>query len=422
MTGPNNDEDKDVALKLLHTADWHLGRRFPAFAETDQKRLMRARIDVIDTILDAAERHSVDAVVCAGDLFHDADPGPVWWQGLAGRFAARTSWPTNRPIFLLPGNHDPLIRTSVYWREHPFRDLLPPWVHIVDRSGFSYELGPDAVLYAEPCQSSAGQDRLTDKLPPRGPEDHRIRIGLVHGSTYDAAGHDNDFPIPRDAAEQRGLDYLAIGDTHSFREVPPGARIPTVYPGAPEPTNFGEDDPGNVALVFFFRRRRRPRIERLPVARWRWEEQSVNSLSELRALCARIDLQSVVMRLRVHLAVTLAEEVEVQRLLTELAGTDATRGKVGVLLVDKQLSLRTDDRSWVSEMPDILQRVAQRIEDMRVQTSGGTNGEGESSAGAAELGLSPELYDRVLTHLYRLLQSRGALTDMRPKGESGGES
>lgn len=418
MTGPGDtDKDKDVALKLLHTADWHLGRRFPAFTAADQKRLMRARLDVIDTILDAAERHSVHAVVCAGDLFHDADPGPDWWQGLAQRFSARRTWPDNRPVFLLPGNHDPLIRTSVYWREHPFRDQLPPWVHIVDRSGFSYEISKDAVLYAEPCQSSAGQDRLTDNLPTRAPGDERIRIGLVHGSTYDAEGDHNDFPIPRDAAESRGLDYLAIGDTHSFREVPPGARVPTVYPGAPEPTNFGEDDPGNVALVFFFRRRRRPRIERLPVAHWRWEVHTVTSLSELRALCGRTDLQCVVMRLQVRMDVTLDEESEVERLLTELAGTDATRGKVGVLRVDKELTLRTDDRSWIASIPEGLRPVAERIEALRAQT---INGDGDS----ASADQPTELYDRVLTHLYRLLRQRGALSvpSVQTDREHGGES
>ena len=416
MTGSEDsaDKDKDVALKLLHTADWHLGRRFPAFAESDQKRLMHARLDVIDTILDTAERHQVHAVVCAGDLFDDADPGPDWWQGLAARLSARAGWPDNRPVFLLPGNHDPLIRTSVYWREHPFRDQLPPWVHIVDRSQYSYELSPDAVLYAEPCQSRAGQDRLTDNLPSRAPGDQRIRIGLIHGSTYDADGDNNDFPIPRDAAERCGLDYLAIGDTHSFREVPPGARIPTVYPGAPEPTNFGEDDPGNIALVFFYRRRRRPRIERMPVARWRWEVQTVTSLEQLRALCARTDLQSVVMRLSLALDVTLEEEVEVERLLTELAGTDAARGKVGVLQVEKELTLRTDDRSWVAGMPEILQRVAERLEETRTATAGDS---GDGRAGA----YLPELHDRALTYLYRLVRERGALTGPdRP--DDGGET
>ncbi len=37
----------DVVLRLLHTADWHLGRRFPSFPEEAQKKLSRARMDVV---------------------------------------------------------------------------------------------------------------------------------------------------------------------------------------------------------------------------------------------------------------------------------------------------------------------------------------------------------------------------------------
>ena len=43
-------------LKILHTADWHLGRRFPSFPEEAQKKLSRARMDVIATILDVTRR------------------------------------------------------------------------------------------------------------------------------------------------------------------------------------------------------------------------------------------------------------------------------------------------------------------------------------------------------------------------------
>ena len=32
------------------------------------------------------------------------------------------------------------------------------------------------------------------------------------------------------------LSYLALGDTHGFRDVEPDARVPTVYPGTPETT------------------------------------------------------------------------------------------------------------------------------------------------------------------------------------------
>src|SRR6516165_4063423 len=70
----------DVVLRVLHTADWHLGRRFPSVPEEGQKKLSRARMDVVATILDVARRYSVDAVLCAGDIFDDPDPAPDFWE------------------------------------------------------------------------------------------------------------------------------------------------------------------------------------------------------------------------------------------------------------------------------------------------------------------------------------------------------
>src|SRR5450755_5023340 len=69
-------EAGDVVLRLLHTADWHLGRRFPSFPEEGQKKLSRARMDVVATILDVARRNAVNAILCVGDIFDDPDPAP----------------------------------------------------------------------------------------------------------------------------------------------------------------------------------------------------------------------------------------------------------------------------------------------------------------------------------------------------------
>src|SRR6516165_6168051 len=79
-------ETGDVVLRLLHTADWHLGRRFPSFPEEGQKKLSRARMEVIATILDVARRNTVNAVLCVGDIFDDPDPAPDFWEGLAKTF------------------------------------------------------------------------------------------------------------------------------------------------------------------------------------------------------------------------------------------------------------------------------------------------------------------------------------------------
>src|SRR5438128_8815653 len=93
-------ESGDVVLRLLHTADWHLGRRFPSFPEEAQKTLSRARMNVISTILDVARRNAVQAVLCAGDLFDDPNPEPDFWMGLARVFQARSG--PHPPVFLVP--------------------------------------------------------------------------------------------------------------------------------------------------------------------------------------------------------------------------------------------------------------------------------------------------------------------------------
>lgn len=380
----SDGEADDVALKLLHTADWHLGMRFPSFSEPDQLTLMRARMLVIDSILGVAETNRVDAVLCAGDLFDEPRPEEDWWRGLADRFRRR-DW-TDRPVFLLPGNHDPLTNTSVYHPSHPFRHALPPWVHVVDRDDFEHPLGDGAVLNAVPCRSAAGKSDLAQHIPGRAPGDERIRVGMVHGQTFDIEGCQTNFPIARDAAIDRGLDYLAIGDTHSFREVPPGASVPTIYPGAPEPTRFNEPDVGYVALVFF-PRRRRAIVRREKVAYWSWIERTCTSMDALRSLRGAESLRRSVLRLTLRMRVSAAEYDEAEAILRELSGTTATHGRVGVLQVDRSgLELDTTDiEAAFDDLPDVLRIVLERLR-------------------AQEAGERGEEARRALYHLYRLVK------------------
>src|SRR5579871_1730936 len=99
-----SSEPGEVVLRILHTADWHLGRRFKSFPEDAQKKLSRARMDVVTRILDVARRNAVHAVLCAGDIFDDPDPTPDFWDGLACRLEEHTG--PHAPLFLVPGNHD----------------------------------------------------------------------------------------------------------------------------------------------------------------------------------------------------------------------------------------------------------------------------------------------------------------------------
>ncbi|MEO0473873.1 MAG: exonuclease sbcCD subunit D, partial [Bacteroidota bacterium] len=49
-------------MKLLHTADWHLGKRLDHISRMDEQRA------VLEEICQIADAVSVDAVLLAGDL------------------------------------------------------------------------------------------------------------------------------------------------------------------------------------------------------------------------------------------------------------------------------------------------------------------------------------------------------------------
>ena len=204
--------------------------------------------------LDLAASWDVDAVLCAGDLFEEQAPEEVWWQGLLREFQRR-EW--RRPVVLLPGNHDPIGRGAVYHADHAFRQSLPDYVHVVDRSGWELPLGDGAALYASPCESKAGQTDLVASLPRREPGDERFRIGMVHGQTFDMEEHQTNFPIARGSAAERGFDYLAL---RGHARVPGGR---TRCGGADRVSRLSgghylnEREAGHAVIVFFPRDRRR---------------------------------------------------------------------------------------------------------------------------------------------------------------------
>ena len=358
-------------LKLLHTADLHLGLESGQFEPDARRRLARARLEVARTILSVADQYAVDAVLWAGDIFDTPEPSEDWWRGFADVLSARHGW--TRPVVLLPGNHDPVKLNSVYHVDHPFRALLPDWVHVVDSDTFQLPLGDDAVLLAAPCRSMAGAEDLALSLPCRTEGDNQIRVGLVHGSTFDMEGHQTTFPIARDAPQQRGLDYLAVGDTHAFRVISGSGKAPIVYPGAPEQTRFGETGTGRVALVAIPRAGARPIIEQITVGRWTWREEVISSLEALRRLASE-DLSTTALRLRLEMSATVAEKRSVDQLIRQLRGDAANSGRAGAFALD-----RSGLRIEVGDISDLMQGAPETLSVVATKLAAAAAADDEAS-------------------------------------------
>lgn len=91
-------------MKLLHTSDWHLGKRL-----MEAERL-REQIDALDELVDFCEREQVELVLVAGDIFDtylpSAEAEEVFFVAVK-RLAG-----SSRAVVLVSGNHDDGIRLA----------------------------------------------------------------------------------------------------------------------------------------------------------------------------------------------------------------------------------------------------------------------------------------------------------------------
>ncbi|SMO84326.1 metallophosphoesterase family protein [Solitalea koreensis] len=86
-------------MRVLHTADWHLGKRLDNFSRHTEQ------VEVMKEICEIAERENVDAVLIAGDLFDTFNP-PTESVELFYKTIKRLSANGKRPVIAIAGNHD----------------------------------------------------------------------------------------------------------------------------------------------------------------------------------------------------------------------------------------------------------------------------------------------------------------------------
>lgn len=88
-----------MAYRILHTADWHLGKSL-----NDQERHEEHRL-FLDWLLGVVVGEKVDAVVVAGDIFDTANPSTAA-EALYYDFVARLYATTPASLVVIAGNHD----------------------------------------------------------------------------------------------------------------------------------------------------------------------------------------------------------------------------------------------------------------------------------------------------------------------------
>ncbi|WP_149240944.1 exonuclease subunit SbcD [Dyadobacter sp. 32] len=93
-------------MKILHTADWHIGKRLDNYSRMEEQR------HVLSEICEIAELENVDAVIVAGDLFDNFNPSSEATELLYSTLH-RLSANGCRAVVAIAGNHDSPERIQV---------------------------------------------------------------------------------------------------------------------------------------------------------------------------------------------------------------------------------------------------------------------------------------------------------------------
>jgi DNA repair exonuclease SbcCD nuclease subunit len=237
-------------LRLLHTADVHLGARHTDLG--DRAVALRERqFAAFGASVDLAIAEKVDLFLIAGDLF-DSNVQPRRSVDRAVAQLRRLVDAKVRTV-ILPGTHDVYDRASIY-RAYD----LPALAGAVG-SDFVTVLTPDRPDVVLAALDLVVHGRcFASKRAPSSPlkgldaaKDDRAtwHIGLLHAAIAIPGQTDgDDVVITMDEIASSHLDYLALGHWHSFTKGQAGSTV-YAYSGAPEAVAIDQDRAGSVLLI-----------------------------------------------------------------------------------------------------------------------------------------------------------------------------
>jgi DNA repair exonuclease SbcCD nuclease subunit len=298
-------------VRFLHTSDWQLGMTRYLFSEGAQERYNQARFDAIRALGRIAGESNCQFVAVCGDAF---ESNQVDRKTVARALEALKEVPV--PVWILPGNHDPLNEASVF-SSKSFAQGKPAHVNVItDATPIQVE-GNVELVGAPWLSKRMAVNPFYEATASLEPVTGVTRIILAHG-IVDLFTPKKDDPgvLTADSLEhlisERRASFVALGDRHSRTKIGTGERI--WYSGTPEVTDFGEGEAGYVQIVELDG----DKVITTPVqvGQWRFVEKDrvdINSSEDIEALRTMLEgldqKERTVLRLNLVGSISLTQEV-----------------------------------------------------------------------------------------------------------------
>lgn len=222
-----------MGLKILHSADWHVGSAFGGFSQQQRRHLRRQQLALPGLVAELCHREACDLVLLCGDIF-DGIPSREAVEAVKKGLADCAV-----PVFVSPGNHD-FCGVGSPWAE----EIWPENVHVFKGGITSVALPElDCRIYGAGYSSMDCPPLLT-RFQVQAEETYTV--GAFHGDPVTLRSPYN--PVTAAQIRESGLTYLALGHIHKAGSLQQGNTL-CGWPGCPMGRGWDETGEKGVYLV-----------------------------------------------------------------------------------------------------------------------------------------------------------------------------
>lgn len=263
-------------MKIIHTADWHLGQSFYRYDREDEHEHFFAQL------AEVLRREQPHALVVSGDIFHNPAPSPAAVKLFTHSLLQLHDASPQTLLVVTAGNHDSGTRLEAsqeLWQRNGIEVVgccrrdedggFDPARFVLDVQGLGYVV---AVPFIHPSNYPAAPETPREdrrkaffrSVLEAVPDKNRPVVLMAHMAVdgCDTAGHEDVvvggmLTEPLDDLGE-GYDYLALGHIHKPQRI--GSRA--YYSGSPLPLSFSEDYTHYINIVTVGERGAEPEVVR----------------------------------------------------------------------------------------------------------------------------------------------------------------
>jgi DNA repair exonuclease SbcCD nuclease subunit len=304
-----------MPIRIVHTADNHIGLPFKQYPSAVAERLIEERFAALSRLVTVANERSAHFFVVAGDLFdstrvkkEDIDAAAAALRGFEGV-----------AVIVVPGNHDHYANSETeVWKR--FRKATEADARIdllVDPAVKSYDVeGQTVHFFPCPCPSKTGADPTIGWVPKAaGQCTGGLKIGIAHGNVtglgLDAEGR--YFNMEPATLEAAGMATWLLGHIHvPFPTSESGEQSPYFMAGTHTPDSLRCRHAGSAWSIECdgdrVTRYERVVPGRISFSRLEKEVVSADDVAELVRTCEAIDAGSTILDLQLSGRLSAAEQ------------------------------------------------------------------------------------------------------------------